>query len=167
MTHPELHTVYLALGSNLGDRPANLLAALQALPPAVLPLEASPVYQTPPWGYTDQPAFLNQVVRAHTDLSPMDLLKYLKDLETRLGRQPNFRNGPRQIDLDILFYDNLVQVTQELTLPHPRLPDRAFVLVPLADLAPGLRHPVSGRTVREMLAAVDRTGIEEYTLPEI
>lgn len=156
------HTVYLALGTNLGNRLANLSAALQALPPAVQLLSASPVYQTPPWGYLDQPAFLNQVIRAQTALSPLELLDFLKRLETRLGRLPGVRYGPRLIDLDILLYDDLQLETPGLTIPHPRLAERAFVLVPLADLAPDLCPPGASLTVSQMLAQVDRSGIERY-----
>lgn len=158
------HLVYLALGTNLDDRPANLHAAIQALPPAVLPLSTSPVYETPPWGYLDQPAFLNQVVQAHTDLPPLDLLDLLKQLEVRLGRRPGIRYGPRLIDLDILLYDDLQLETPALTIPHPYLAERAFVLAPLADLAPDLRPPGMSLTVSEMLARVDRSGIELYPI---
>ncbi|MDI6697234.1 MAG: 2-amino-4-hydroxy-6-hydroxymethyldihydropteridine diphosphokinase [Anaerolineales bacterium] len=154
--------VYLALGSNLGDRLANLQAAQKALPPTVRVLAASPVYETPPWGYADQPAFLNQVIQVETDLEPFDLLKMLKSLETQLGRTPGPRYGPRLIDLDILFYDDLVFDAPGLTLPHPRIEERAFVLTPLADLAPDLRHPVSGLTIQGMLQRVDRRGIQRY-----
>ena len=156
------HTVYIALGTNLGDRAPNLRAALAALSPATRVLVVSPVYETPPWGYSDQPAFLNQVAQAETDLSPHELLADLKRLEGELGRQPSFRNGPRLIDLDILFYDDLVLDSPPLVIPHPRIPERAFVLVPLADLAPNLQHPVSGKTVRELLQAVDRSGIRPF-----
>ena len=156
------HSVFLALGTNLGDRFANLQAALEALAPQVQVAAESPVYETPPWGYEDQPAFLNMVVKAETSLAPEALLGFLKQLEAQLGRKPTFRNGPRQIDLDILFYDDLVLDESSLSLPHPRLHERAFVLVPLADLAPDLRHPVLGRTIRELLKGLDRTGIQRY-----
>jgi len=156
------HIAYIALGTNLGDRSANLRTALEALPPDVRVLAESHVYETPPWGYTDQPAFLNMAVRVETDLEPGGLLGYLKQLEARLGREPSFRNGPRRIDLDILFYDDLVLDEPGLSIPHPRLHERAFVLVPLADLAPDLRHPVLGQTVREMLATNDSAGISQY-----
>jgi 2-amino-4-hydroxy-6-hydroxymethyldihydropteridine diphosphokinase len=156
------HIAYIALGTNLGDRSANLRAALEAFPPDVRVLAESHVYETPPWGYADQPAFLNMAVRTETDLEPEALLGYLKQLEAQLGREPSFRNGPRRIDLDILFYDDLVLDESSLSIPHPRLHERAFVLVPLADLAPDLRHPVLGQTVREMLATNDSAGISQY-----
>ncbi|HEX7975145.1 MAG TPA: 2-amino-4-hydroxy-6-hydroxymethyldihydropteridine diphosphokinase [Anaerolineales bacterium] len=160
------HLVYLALGTNLGDRLANLKAAIAGLPPAVRVIASSPVYETPPWGYLDQPAFLNQVARAETELPPEQLLVYLKGLEVQLGRQPSVRNGPRLIDLDILFYDHLILSSPTLTIPHPRIAERAFVLVPLTDLASDLRHPVMGKTIRELAAQVNRSGIALYTPPE-
>ena len=133
------HRVYIALGSNLGDRRANLRNAIDSLPPEVLCLEESPIYETPPWGFTDQPKFLNQVIKTETNLSPGELILHLKGIETRLGRNPSFRNGPRLIDLDILFFDDQVIQQPDLTIPHPRLHERAFVLIPLADLArPGI-----------------------------
>jgi 2-amino-4-hydroxy-6-hydroxymethyldihydropteridine diphosphokinase len=154
--------VYLALGTNLGDRAANLRVALAALPPAVTVLESSPVYETPPWGVTDQPAFLNMVIQGKTRLAPLNLLKHLKLLETQLGRLPSIRYGPRKIDLDLLFYDDILLNTPALTIPHPRLHERAFVLVPLADLAPGLLHPVFGKTVQQLLAELDTTGVKRF-----
>jgi 2-amino-4-hydroxy-6-hydroxymethyldihydropteridine diphosphokinase len=157
-------TLHLALGSNLGDRAANLRAALNLLPPQVTVLAESNIYETPPWGITDQPAFLNMVVRAETFLSPLELLKHLKDIEIRLGRVPAARYGPRLIDLDILFYSDLIIDSPPLVIPHPRLHERAFVLVPLAELAPEMRHPVLGRTVRELLANIDTAGIKLYNL---
>lgn len=154
--------VYLALGTNLGDRVEHLRAALQALLPLVEIQAASPVYETPPWGYTDQPAFLNMVVQAATERLPADLLRELKRIEVELGRQPNFRYGPRLIDLDILFYGGQVIDQDALVIPHPRLHERAFVLVPLADLAPNLLHPLLGKTVRELLASVERGEIYPF-----
>jgi 2-amino-4-hydroxy-6-hydroxymethyldihydropteridine diphosphokinase len=152
-------TVYLGLGTNLGDRFANLQAAVTALPPAVVPGDCSPVYETAPWGFEDQPAFLNQVLRGYTRLEPPELLRHLKTIEGRMGRQPTIKYGPRIIDIDILFYGRLVLETENLTIPHPRLEERAFVLVPLADLAPGFRHPVLDKTIRDLLAEMDATGV--------
>ena len=156
------HTVYLALGTNLGDRLANLKQAVSALPPLVRLVAASPVYETPPWGYVEQPAFLNQVIRAETDLDPHALLAYLKQTEINVGRKTTFRYGPRVIDLDILFYDEILLNSPELTIPHPNIPERAFVLVPLADLNPDLRHPSLGKTVRQMLESIDTRGIHPF-----
>lgn len=145
------HAIYLALGTNLGDRPANLRAALAALEPRVRIEAESRIYETPPWGFLDQPAFLNMALRAETDLSPADLLTFLKTLETDLGRAPTFRNGPRLIDIDILFYDDLVLDTPPLVIPHPRLHERDFVLVPLADIAPDFIHPLLHQSIRALL----------------
>jgi 2-amino-4-hydroxy-6-hydroxymethyldihydropteridine diphosphokinase len=156
------HRVFIALGSNLGDRRANLRNAVASLPPEVHCLAESPVYQTPPWGFTDQPEFLNQVIEAETDLSPAELMIHLKKLETQLGRIPTFRYGPRLVDLDILFYDDCLIDQPNLTIPHPRLQERAFVLVPLADLTPHLQHPAIGLTVTELLANVDTHHVQRY-----
>ena len=152
----------LALGTNLGDRPRNLRAAIAALPPAVTVLEQSFVYETLPWGVTDQPSFLNMVILGKTRQRPQELLKNLKELETLLGRIPSIHYGPRKIDIDILFYDDLVFDSPELTLPHPHMHERAFVLVPLADLTPEQIHPVFGRTIRQLLAELDTTGVKRY-----
>lgn len=159
------HTVYLSLGSNLGDRAANLRQAVALLPPQMTVRAKSNIYETPPWGYTEQEAFLNQAVRAETYLEPEPLLKHIKRLEAALGRTETFRYGPRLIDIDILFYDNLILSTPLLTIPHPHLHERGFVLVPLMDIAPDHVHPLSGKSVREMLAACDATGIRLYAKP--
>jgi 2-amino-4-hydroxy-6-hydroxymethyldihydropteridine diphosphokinase len=155
-----MHTAYIALGTNLGNRLANLKAALSAFTPQMTVTAKSHVYETPPWGYTDQPAFLNQAVKVETYLAPEALLRHLKRLEVALGRDPSFPNGPRLIDLDLLFYDDVVLETPALRIPHPRLHERAFVLVPLNDIAPELVHPEFRKTIGEMLAACDTSGIQ-------
>jgi 2-amino-4-hydroxy-6-hydroxymethyldihydropteridine diphosphokinase len=158
----EEHIVYLALGSNLGNRLANLKQAVAALSPQLDVKAKSHVYETPPWGYEDQPRFLNQVVKAKTYLEPEPLLKHLKRLEVTLGRIASFQNGPRLIDIDILFYDGLIVNTASLVIPHPRLHERGFVLLPLMDIDPDLVHPVNKKSIREMVALSDVKGIEKF-----
>lgn len=159
------HTIYIALGSNLGDRAANLCAAVNALAPSAWVQRVSSIYETAPWGFADQPAFLNQVLRAQTELEPLKLLAALKMLEERLGRTATFRYGPRVIDLDILFYDDEMLELPELSIPHPRIAERAFVLVPLAEIAPDLRHPVLERSAAQLLAQVDAGGVTRISPP--
>ncbi|MBE9474408.1 MAG: 2-amino-4-hydroxy-6-hydroxymethyldihydropteridine diphosphokinase [Chloroflexi bacterium] len=154
-----MHLVFIALGANLGDRAANLQAAIEALEPEVHTLKCSPVYETPPWGYSDQPQFLNQVVEAETDLSPIALLEHMVKIEVQLGRQETFRFGPRLIDLDIIYYDDEVIDSPPLIIPHPRMAERGFVLMPLADLAPDFRHPILGDSVSDLLSKVETLGI--------
>lgn len=138
----------------------NLRQALHSLPPAVEVEACSSVYETPPWGILDQPVFYNQVVRAATDLSPQDLLIYLKQIEQRMGRIETMRNGPRLIDIDILFYDDLELETPQLGIPHPRIEGRAFVWVPLAEIAPHLVHPKLGKTAAQVVSELDCRGIQ-------
>jgi 2-amino-4-hydroxy-6-hydroxymethyldihydropteridine diphosphokinase len=140
-------TIFLALGANLGDRAENLRRALAALPPAFTVEAVSPVYETEPMYVAAQPKFLNMACRAQTSLLPLEALRALKLLESELGREPAIRFGPRLIDIDLLFYEDIVFDSPELTLPHPRLHERAFVLVPLADIAPDLVHPVLKQTI--------------------
>jgi len=153
------HITYLCLGSNLGNKSRNLERAIEAMPPYVEALLVSSIYETAPWGYTDQPAFLNQIVKAGTDLTPHQLLAEVKWIESKLDRQPTFRYGPRSIDVDILLYDELVLTTEKLTIPHPRLAERAFALVPLAEIAPDLVHPVLKKTIKELLSSIDRSDV--------
>ncbi|MHB8776432.1 MAG: 2-amino-4-hydroxy-6-hydroxymethyldihydropteridine diphosphokinase [Anaerolineales bacterium] len=154
--------VYLALGSNMGDRLANLQDAVSHLAPQMNVKKKSPVYETPPWGFKDQAAFLNQVVMAETHLEPEKLLGHLKRLETTLGRVESFRNGPRSIDIDILFFDDVILDSLPLMIPHPRLHQRAFVLLPLNDIAPDLIHPLLDKPVSELLLDVDPININLY-----
>ncbi|MGE5488583.1 MAG: 2-amino-4-hydroxy-6-hydroxymethyldihydropteridine diphosphokinase [bacterium] len=148
-------SVYLSLGSNLGDRAEYLRRAIEALDQAgVRVLRVSRVRETEPVDVTDQPRFLNLVVEAETDLAPGELLARTQAIERELGRVRTRPKGPRTIDIDILLYGSLVAETPELSVPHPRMAMRRFVLEPLAELAPDLRHPVTQETAREMLAAV-------------
>ena len=157
------HIVYLALGSNLGNRAANLKEAIAALSPQMDVKAKSKVYETPPWGYTEQEKFLNQVLKVKTYLEPVPLLKHIKRLEVALGRTSSFQNGPRLIDMDILFYDDLVLETPELTIPHPRVHERGFVLLPMLDIAPDFVHPVKKQSVRDLIAGCDLQGIVQVT----
>jgi 2-amino-4-hydroxy-6-hydroxymethyldihydropteridine diphosphokinase len=156
------HTVYIALGSNVGLRPANLKNAINNLTPQMNVRAKSQVYETTPWGFADQPPFLNQVIKVETYLEPEALLLHLKRLETALGRVPNFQNGPRLIDIDILFFDDLVLNSPAVQIPHPRLHERAFVLAPLADLAPALIHPVLNKSVAELLSTCNLSGVNLF-----
>ena len=151
-----MKTVYLGLGSNLGDRQAQLREALDRLEAAeVRILRRSPVYETEPQDVRDQGWFLNAVIEAETELFPMQLLARTQKIEREMGRQCIKIGGPRTIDIDILLYGNFVIRTPQLEIPHPRMTERRFVLEPLGAIAPDLRHPVTGRTVREMLAEVE------------
>lgn len=157
------NTVYIALGSNLDNREENLQSAIKLMPPDIQPLVCSPVYQTEPWGFVHQPAFLNQVIKVKTELEPEDLLQYLKLIEKEVGRKKTFRYGPRKIDLDILFYNDMVYDSPSLTIPHPRIAERGFVLVPLSDIAPDYIHPILSVSVKEMLTDLDDKGIEWFS----
>jgi 2-amino-4-hydroxy-6-hydroxymethyldihydropteridine diphosphokinase len=150
---------YIALGSNLGDRQTNLELAIASLPPLIQPLQNSSIYETLPWGYMEQPAFLNQVLKAETELAPNQLLDHLKEIEYKLGRRPSVQYGPRLIDLDILFYNNLILDTPSLTIPHPHLHERAFVLVPLAEISLDFHHPVIDQSVRQLLTNIDTSSV--------
>lgn len=146
--------VYLGLGSNLGDRKANLRHALELLSEDITLERVSSIYDTDPWGYEDQPRFLNCVCVGWTSLSPRELLDVVKGVEKTVGREPSFPNGPRTIDVDILFYEQRRVVEAGLEIPHPRLAERAFVLVPLAEIASGYIHPVLRLTVEELLQSM-------------
>jgi 2-amino-4-hydroxy-6-hydroxymethyldihydropteridine diphosphokinase len=143
-------TVYLGLGANLGNRARNIYRALRLLGPYVRLGRISSLYETAPVGLTDQPWFLNLVCAGETDLSPEALLKLAKTIEGDMGRKQGVRFGPRPIDIDILLYDDLVLSTPRLVIPHPRLHERAFVLIPLSEVAPGLIHPVLNRSVEQL-----------------
>jgi len=156
----ETVTVYLGLGSNMGDRRENLERALEYLSQRLRLTEKSSMYDTEPMENESQPRFLNMVCQAKTMLKPEDLLTLAKGIERKMGRQPGRPNSPRPIDIDILFYGDRVINTPELKIPHPRMNYRAFVLVPLAEIAPTLVHPVTKKTVKEMLREIKK-GVQD------
>jgi len=156
-------TVFLGLGSNLGDRQNNLNLAIDFLKERIKIEKASPVYDTAPVGNTNQPRFLNMVLQISTRLPANTLLFMVKGIEAKLGRVPI--DTPRPIDIDILFYDDqVINTPPQLIIPHPRLAERAFVLMPLADIAPDFIHPVSKKTVRQMLTEVEgKEGVKLFS----
>lgn len=153
--------VCLGLGANLGDRESNLAEAMNRLRPQVEVTRVSRTYETDPVGYANQPRFLNIACEALTSLSPEDLLKHCKRVERQMGRDagPGLRYGPRPIDVDVLFYEDRVVDLPDLEIPHPLIAERAFVLVPLADVAPDWLHPSLGKTVRELAAQISSEGV--------
>jgi 2-amino-4-hydroxy-6-hydroxymethyldihydropteridine diphosphokinase len=156
-------TVYLSLGSNIGDREANLRAAIAAISAAgIQVLRESPVYETQPVGFASQRWFLNMVVESQTALFPMQLLTRTDRIEHALGRVRTVPNGPRTIDIDILLYGNAVVQTARLVIPHARMHERRFVLAPLADLEPRFRHPLLRQTIRELLEAAPPQVVRPY-----
>jgi 2-amino-4-hydroxy-6-hydroxymethyldihydropteridine diphosphokinase len=152
----------IALGSNLGDRTENLVVALWELSAFGGLTAISSFYDTEPVGYTDQPRFLNAVALLETDLEPLELLREMLAIEHRMGRDRALvpAKGPRVIDLDLILYGDCVAATTELTVPHPAMQDRVFVLEPLAEIAPEWVHPVLGRSVAELLAVVKKTQVK-------
>jgi 2-amino-4-hydroxy-6-hydroxymethyldihydropteridine diphosphokinase len=157
-----LKVVYIALGSNIGDRAENLRHAREQIAvPDLRVLRASSIYETAPRDVKDQPWFLNQVIECETDLFPRQLLARLQKIEKSMGRKRRIAKGPREIDLDILFFGDAVVKAPELEIPHPRIAERRFVLEPLAELAPEKKHPGSRKTVREMLAGVANQAVRK------
>jgi 2-amino-4-hydroxy-6-hydroxymethyldihydropteridine diphosphokinase len=152
--------VYLGLGSNLGDRMSNLSTAVERLSECAEIRQIALVYETEPVGYEMQPRFLNTAVEALTELEPLLLLRHIKGIEAGMGRKPGFRNAPRPIDIDILFYGSMVVQTPELTIPHPGIAARAFVLAPLSEIAFDLVHPVCETRVGDLLDAVSMDGVQ-------
>lgn len=151
----DMAVVFLALGANLGDREKNLHEAIARVAPFVDITSTSSIYETEPVGVREQPWFLNLVVRGTTTLSPVDLLRRVKKIEIEMGRSEGIRFGPRPIDIDILFYDRLIELSPALTIPHPRLHERAFVLIPLAEIAPDFVHPRFRLRIRDLLAGLE------------
>lgn len=143
---------YIGIGSNLDNREENCLSAIRLLSERGINLrKQSSMYETAPWGVKDQPSFINMTIEVETDKTPAELLHLLKGIEKEIGRSETTRWGPRVIDLDILFYDDLVTDEPELQIPHPHMQEREFVLRPLAEIAPDKMHPALRKTVRELL----------------
>lgn len=157
--------LFIALGTNLGNRVANLAEARRRLGEHFSLTASSHLYRTPPWGITDQPAFYNQVVETSSEANPLDLLHLVKGIEVEMGRVPGLRYGPRLIDIDLLVYGERVLNTPELTLPHPRLVERAFVLVPFAEIAPNLIPPTQSLTISALCSRLDASGIIQLEEP--
>jgi 2-amino-4-hydroxy-6-hydroxymethyldihydropteridine diphosphokinase len=158
--------VYLSLGSNLGDREAELRTALAKLQSHDLQIErVSSLYETEPVEVRDQPQFLNLVVEARTSLYPMRLLLRIANVEREMGRKRSTPKGPRNIDIDILLFGRFIVDTPQLQIPHPRMVERRFVLEPLAELSPDLRHPVTRRTMREILAKAPDQRVRRLPAP--
>lgn len=154
---------FIAIGSNLGDRIANVrkAAALVADGVRARLLSMSGLYETKPWGIKEQPWFVNAVIMVETGLTPLELLAHTKKIEAEMGRKRELRWGPRTIDLDIIFYDGLVMEEDGLTIPHPGAHERAFVMVPLAEIAPDFVHPTLGRKAAEIAEGLDRSGVRK------
>jgi 2-amino-4-hydroxy-6-hydroxymethyldihydropteridine diphosphokinase len=160
-----LKTAFLALGANVGDREGNLRDALRQLESEELRVvQRSSLYETAPQEVLDQPWFLNAVVEVETSLFPLQLLARIRQVERDMGRRRVTPKGPRNIDIDILFYGRSVIAAPELEVPHPRMAQRRFVLEPLAEIAPDFRHPVTGKTAKEMLAALEPQGIRRLSI---
>jgi len=151
-----MSTVYIGIGSNLGSREENCERAIRLLiAHGIAITKRSSMIETKPWGFTEQPDFINMAIEIETTLPPEELLRLLKKIETEAGRLPSSRWGPRAIDLDILLYDDLVINTPELEIPHPGIEQREFVLRPLSELAPKTMHPVLHKSIRELLDALE------------
>lgn len=144
------HIVFLGLGANMGDKKKNLEKAIGQLKEKISGIQVSKSYETEPWGYKNQDKFLNAAMYGTTPLDPDELLKFIKIMEKEVGRIERFKWGPREIDIDILFYDDLVYKNNSLTIPHPFLQERKFVLEPLMDLDPNFIHPVYKKTIRQL-----------------
>ena len=145
------HQIFLALGSNVGDKTGNIQKATLLLKKKVLSGKTANFYESKAAGFTDQDNFINTVIEGNTKLSPEELLDFVKKIEKKVGRVKRFHWGPREIDIDILFYDDLVYKKENLQIPHPRIQERDFVLKPLSDIAPNKIHPEINKSILELL----------------
>lgn len=151
-TDTNMAIVYIGIGSNLGDRKENCLRAIELLQKReIIVTKRSSLYETEPWGVKDQPLFLNMAIEIKTGLNPAELLKILKDIEREVGREESFKWGPRIIDLDILLFDNIILKTDNLEIPHPLMHERDFVLRPLCEIAPDIKHPILKLSMHELM----------------
>lgn len=154
--------VYLSLGSNMGARAANIARAVEELGRRVRVVRESSLYETEPVEFREQPWFLNSVIEAETELEPQELMEAALETERSLGRERRVRKGPRVVDIDLLLYGDRVIHTRELDIPHPRMAERRFVLVPLAEIAPDAVHPVLKKTIAQLLGeTTDRSGVRQ------
>lgn len=144
------HVIFLGLGSNVGDKKRNINLAIKLLQEKIKDVNIAPMYESKPVGYKNQANFLNTALKGTTSLSPLELLNFIKEIEEKVGRIKRFRWGPREIDIDILFYGNLVYKDDKVEIPHPRLWERDFVLKPLTDLDPDFTHPGFKKTIEEL-----------------
>jgi 2-amino-4-hydroxy-6-hydroxymethyldihydropteridine diphosphokinase len=148
-----MQKAYISAGTNLGDRKANLESALISLAEGCSVCRVSSFFETEPVGYLDQPWFLNIAIEVETGLTPLQLLNLCKSIEESCGRTRSFPNAPRTLDLDILLFDALIITEEGLSIPHPRMAERKFVLVPLAQIAPDVMHPVLKKSIQSLLEA--------------
>ncbi len=153
-----MSTVYVGIGSNLGERQGNCFCAIDLLEKkGIIIKNKSSIYETEPWGVKDQPPFLNMVIKVETDLQPSQLLEVLKTVEKEVGREESYKWGPRVIDLDILLFDDIVVQEDSLTIPHPLMHERDFVLRPLLEIAPDVIHPVLKMSIGQLFCRL--TGV--------
>ncbi len=154
-----MNTIFLALGSNVGDSVTYIHKAIELLSKKISNIQTAPIYTSKAVGFTDQPDFFNTAIKGKTDLEPLELLTFVKDIEQEIGRIYRFRWGPREIDVDIIFYNDLIFKNDTLEIPHPRAHERDFVLVPIADIDPTTVHPVLKKTVAKLLQELPETAI--------
>ena len=154
-----MSTVYIGIGSNLGNREENCIRAVELFEKRGIPVRRkSALHETKPWGMKDQSLFLNMAIEIETALNPRELLKMLKEMEKEIGREPTSRWGPRIIDLDILLFNATVVDDDNLSIPHPLMHERDFVLKPLTEIAPDAEHPVLHKSIRELMLQLERKG---------